>query len=261
MRVGVPFSLAIHAAIAAAGLVAAPQLAPPPSPMRLLPVELLEIADTTNVAPVYEQPEAEEPVAEEATADETAAAAPASAPERVEALPAPTERRPEPEAVKPPAPKPRAQEPEALEDTLEGVLKSVEKSRARRPAPQKTAADIRQVTDASPRSGAGDNKRMTVTVADFIRSQLIAKGCWNDQDDMADARRLRAVIRIRFDRDGRLLGAPELREPARLPAGDPPMQIFTQRAFRALNMCSPFTVPPEYYEVTPAQWIDIEFVP
>jgi hypothetical protein len=47
--------------------------------MRLLPVELLEIADTTNVAPVYEQPEAEEPVAEEATADETAAAAPASA--------------------------------------------------------------------------------------------------------------------------------------------------------------------------------------
>ena len=34
---------------------------------------------------------------------------------------------------------------------------------------------------------------------------------------MADAKRLRAVIRIRFERDGRLLGSPELIEPSREP--------------------------------------------
>jgi outer membrane biosynthesis protein TonB len=261
MRVGVAFSLALHAAIIAAGLVTAPSIAPPPSPMRLLPVELLEISDTTNVAPVYAEPEPEAPLAEETASETASPAAAAVDPEPIETLPSPPEAKPEPEIRKPPPPKPKAAEPEALEDTLEGVLKSVEKNRSKRPAQQKTAADIRQVTDAAPRSGVGDNRRMTVTVADFIRSQLIAKGCWNDQDDMADARRLRAVIRIRFERDGRLMGAPELREPARLPAGDPPMQIFTQKAFRALNMCSPFTVPPEYYAVSPAQWIDIEFVP
>jgi outer membrane biosynthesis protein TonB len=267
MRLGVPFSVLLHVALVAAGFVVAPTLMPnEPTPMVVLPVELLTIGPETNVAPVVEeQPEAEveEEAAEEATPAE---AAPAAAPEPEEAPEIlPTEKAKEPEVKpEPKKPEPKKAEPkkeENLEDTLDSVLKSVERNKKNAPPSQKTASDLSKVEDAKPRAGAGNNKDMTVTVADFIRSQLISRGCWNDQDDMADAKRLRAVIRIRFDRDGSLLGAPELREPSRPPAGDPPMQIFTQRAFRALNLCSPFTVPAEYYEVQPAQWIDITFTP
>ncbi|MDZ4761642.1 MAG: hypothetical protein SGJ21_11260 [Alphaproteobacteria bacterium] len=263
MQAGVYFSVALHIAIAAAGIVVAPTLAAEPTPMVILPVELLTISDSTNVAPVIDvQPEAEiEEFAEEMAEPEPApAAAPAEeAPEII-----PTERAPDSETAPPKSePKPAPPKEESFDDFLESALKSVKDNKPVRAASQKTAADLRNVEDAAPRKGVGDNVRMTMTVADAIRSQLLSRGCWADQDDMPDAKRLRTVIRIRFDRDGRLMGAPELREPGRLPSGDQPMQIFVQRAQRALDMCNKprFTVPPEYYETSPAQWIDIEFTP
>lgn len=273
MRVGVPFSVALHLALAAAGVIVVPQLPQrESSPMVVLPVELLTIGDTTNVIPVVEeQPEA--PVAEEASAEAEPEPAPAEA-ETAEAEPIPEpeaeiipEPEPEPEPEKPepkPAPKPEPKpEPKPdFNDSLSSILQSVERPKENNaPNSDRTAADLRNVENQPPRRGAGDNRQMTITVADFIRSQLISRGCWADQDDMADAKRLRAVIRIRFERDGRLLGSPELIEPSREPSADRPMQIFIQRARRALNQCSPFTVPAEYYAVSPPQWIDIEFLP
>ena len=60
MRVGVPFSIFLHLAFAAAGVVVVPQLPRESTPMVILPVELLTIGDATNVAPVIEeQPDAE----------------------------------------------------------------------------------------------------------------------------------------------------------------------------------------------------------
>lgn len=271
MRVGVPFSVALHLAFAAAGIVVVPQLPQREStPMVILPVELLTIGDTTNVAPVVEeQPDAE--VAEEAavepdpaeSAPDPAEAEPIPEPE-AEIIPEPEPKKPEPEKPKPEPkkPEPKPEPKPDFNDSLSSILQSVEKPKeSTAPRNDRTAADLRNVEDQAPRRGVGDNTRMTVTVADFVRSQLISRGCWADQDDMADAKRLRAVIRIRFERDGRLLGSPELIEPAREPSADRPMQIFVQRARRALNQCSPFTVPAEYYEVSPPQWIDIEFLP
>ncbi len=271
MRVGIPFSVVLHLAVAAGGFVIVPQLPRESSPMVILPVELLTIGETTNVAPVVEaQPEAE--IAEEASAEPEPAE---SQPDPAEAEPIPEpeaeiipEPEPEPEPEKPePAPAPKKPEPKPepkpdFNDSLSSILQSVERPKeTQAPQNDRTAADLRNVENQAPRRGVGDNQRMTITVADFVRSQLISRGCWADQDDMADAKRLRAVIRIRFERDGRLLGSPELIEPSREPTADRPMQIFVQRARRALNQCSPFTVPSEYYEVSPPQWIDIEFLP
>lgn len=271
MRVGIPFSVALHLAFAAAGIVVVPQLPRESTPMVILPVELLTIGDTTNVAPVVEeQPEAD--IAEEAAAEpEPAESQPDPSEAEAEPIPEPeAEIIPEPEPKpKEPEPKPEPKKPEPkpepkpdFNDSLSSILKSVEKPKeTQAPRNDRTAADLRNVENQAPRRGVGDNQRMTITVADFVRSQLISRGCWADQDDMADAKRLRAVIRIRFERDGRLLGSPELIEPAREPTADRPMQIFVQRARRALNQCSPFTVPAEYYQVSPPQWIDIEFLP
>lgn len=269
MRIGGGIaSAAGHAAFIAAGLFVIP-MQPKPSdstPMMILPVELLTIAETTNVAAVAEE-EPDLPVEEEATDIATASEPSAPEPAEAEALPepvpepepAPAEKKPEPKPE--PKPTPKAEPKKTFEDSLAGILQSVDKTPPKaKTAEKKAAANPFQSTD-KPRPGVGDPSRMTITVADFIRDQLLRKGCWGDQDDMADAKRLRAVIRVRFERDGRLMGAPELREPPRMPGGDMPMQVFIQRAYRALSKCSPFTVPPEYYEVSPAQWIDIEFLP
>src|SRR5262249_39390065 len=83
-------------------------------------------------------------------------------------------------------------------------------AKTQRNAAADKATNLRTVGDAAPRVGAGDMTRMTATVADFIRAQLLANGCWGDHDDMADARRLRAVIRVRFLASGHFLGEPEL---------------------------------------------------
>jgi len=269
MRVGVFASIGLHAGLLLTGLIAAPVMISQPSEMVILPVELLEIAETTNVAPVVTaDPEAEISEEPEAPMEEAPqpAPTPAEAPEAKAEIIPDSVAKPEPK-VEPrkETPKPRVEpKPEPEEDfggALSSILKSAEKKRPTAPAGSKSAADMRNVDSGAPRKGAGDNQRMTITVADFIRDQLQRKGCWGDQEDMADARRLRATFRIRFNRDGTLLEEPQMISPVREPAGDQPMQIFIQRARRSLSMCSPFTVPKEYFETTPAQWIHIEFLP
>jgi hypothetical protein len=209
------------------------------------------------VSETPEQPDAE--IAPESEPLPAAAPATAAA-EETEVLP--TEKaapKPEPEVKKPDTPKkPEPKKEPSFSDELAGILTGIDKpSAAARPSP----SNAPRKEGEAPRRGVGDNQRMTITVADFIRSQMLSRGCWNDQDDMADARRLRAEIRVRFSRDGRFIEPPELVTPARPPTGDPPMQVFVQRAFRGLQQCSPFTVPPEYYETNPPQWIVIEFIP
>lgn len=269
MRVGAPFSVALHLGLAAAGMIVAPTLASEPAPMVILPVELLEISDSTNVAPVAELPDPEELLEEESTPEEAPAPAAAPEPEPEEALPAEVlpPKLPDPKAEAEPKPKPAPPKPdkkESFEDSLDSILKSVDKPKGKAaPSENRSTTKLSEVADAAPRRGVGDNSRMTMTVADFIRHQLQSKGCWNDQSDMPDARRLRATFRIRFGRNMRFLGDPELIEPARSPAGDQPMQIFIQRAQRALDVCNEkgFQVPPQYYETSPAQPIEIVFLP
>lgn len=252
------------------GLAAARTLSSESTPMIMLPVELLEIADSTNVAPIAEQPDPEEMVEEMSTPEE--APAPAAAPEpEPEAAPeiippkAPDPApKPEPKpAAKPTPPKPEPKK-ENFQDSLDSILKSVEKPAARpAPSPNRSTTNLAEVADAAPRRGVGDNQRMTITVGDFVRQQLLSKGCWGDQSDMPDAQRLRATFRIRFGRDGRFLEEQQLIEPSRPPANDQPMQIYIQRAHRALSKCNQlgFQVPSEYFETSPAPWIEIVFLP
>lgn len=266
MRVGLPFSIALHLGLAAAGMIVIPTMTDiEPTPMVILPVELLEIADSTNVAPI-----AEAPKPDAAPEQETAPAstpAPAAAPEPEEAIPdiaPPPPKKEEPKQVAKAEPKPPAPKKESFEDSLDSILKTVDKNKSKAPpAETRTATNLRNVEDAAARRGVGDKTRNTITVADFIVQQMLRKGCWSDQDDMPDAKRLRAVIRVKFGRDGRFVGQPELREPTRIGIGDKPMEVFVARAHAGLNKCNQlgFEVPAQYYETQPPQWIDIVFLP
>ncbi|MBI1359193.1 MAG: hypothetical protein GC155_02795 [Alphaproteobacteria bacterium] len=264
MRVGVPFSVALHLGLLATGIVVAPRLMAEPAPMMILPVELLTVADVTNVKPVAEekpkQADEAKDTAEKAEPAPAAEEKPEPAPEpEPEIVPDKSPKKPEPEPKKEPPKPPAPPKKEKMSDALDSILKSVpDKKKTSRNAADTSTASLRNVEDAA-RKGVGDNQRMTITIADSIRSQLMSRGCWTDKDDMPDAKRLRAVIRVRFERGGRLLGDPKMIDPPRPPAGDPPMLVFTQQALASLRQCEPFQVPPEYYETSP--YIDLTFVP
>ncbi len=108
-----------------------------------------------------------------------------------------------------------------MSDALDSILKSVPDKKTSKNAADHSTASLRNVEDAA-RKGVGDNQRMTITIADSIRSQLMSRGCWTDKDDMPDAKRLRAVIRVRFERGGRLLGDPKMIDPLAAARRRPP---------------------------------------
>jgi outer membrane biosynthesis protein TonB len=242
--------------------VIAPKLMSEPPPMTILPVELLTIADTTNVKPVIDDKPKDAEKADE-TASKTA---PPPAP-AAETKPAEPEPEALPDAKKPEPAKPKeevkpaseAKKPEKMSDALDSILKAVPDKKASKNQADRNTANLNDVKDATARQGAGDNSRMTITIAAYISSQLRRRGCWPDQKDMPDARRLHATIRVRFERGGRLGEDPKLLDPVRQPSGDQPMLVFIQRAFSSLKQCEPFQIPPEYFN-SPG-YIDLVFVP
>ena len=232
-----------------------------PAPMMILPVELLDISDTTNVAPTVEESKTDE-IADEAKPEELAAAAAAPPPEPEEEV-LPTEEPPPKKAPEPKKADPKPEPKKEKEQDFQSALRDLTAAAKSAPAPAPKRITPGGQTAAEARKGVGDKNRMTMTVADAIRSQLLSKGCWTNQADMADARRLRAVIAVKFGRDGHFSMEPQLLEPTRLPSGDPPLQVYIQRAFRALNKCNQmgFQIPDQYFEFQPVQTIEIELLP
>jgi hypothetical protein len=268
MRLGGPISFALHVGFAVAGMIAAPYLVKQESSsMMILPVDI-EIADSTNVVPVTEDVSEEDKAAETPPVENFAAANPPPAAADEEILPdetKPEPKKPDPkkaEAEASTAPAPKKEAPKSTLQSLNDILKDVDRSAAQTRADPAPRPSMRGVTDAGARQGAGDQKRMTARVADIIMSQLLARGCWGDQDDMADARRLGAVIAVQFGPDRRIRKM-ELIEPRTRPTNDPPLQVFIQRAYDALNKCNnpKYQIPDEYFQTNPPAIIELNFKP
>jgi hypothetical protein len=260
ISLGVSFCL--HFALVVSGMIKFPEPPRPPEEhMVVLPLEIMKISDSTNVAAASMKiPKTPDPKAmeEAATAGASSASAPAPAAE-AEVMPG-TVPTPKPTLSPTPTPKKEAapgKKKEDFNDVLNSVLQS---AKAAKPAPRPVTApgSINNVDNVN-RQGMGDNKTNTATFAAYFSSQLKAK-CWGDQDDLPDAKRLHTLIRVRFNPSGMLNGEPELVEPNRMPASDRTMTIFVTRALRALQQCQPYTIPPEYNQRgQPA--IELNFVP
>ncbi|MEZ6028556.1 MAG: hypothetical protein R3C46_02300 [Hyphomonadaceae bacterium] len=260
------FSLLAHASAVLAGVIMIPAATSEieSAPMVYIPIELVSIAESTNVAPVIEKvEEKDEPVEAESEAA-PAPAAPTAPPEPEDTValdpPKPEAPKPQPKPDKPKAtPAPPSK---SLSSELDDILASVSKDT---PAPKRTNpnASPASASNGAPRIGVGDMKRMTASITDFIRSQLVGNRCWTDHSDMADARRLKATFRVWFGRNGKFSQPYQLISPSREPTGDIPLQTFVQHARRALDMCNKlgWRVPEEYFQLPQPQYIDIEFVP
>jgi hypothetical protein len=107
------------------------------------------------------------------------------------------------------------------------------------------------------------HKSTTPAIADAIMSQFLARSCWADQDDLAVARKLRAVFAIQLGRDGHFAVPPKLIVPEAEPKNDPTLQTFIARARAALDKCNAmgFQVPEAYFSYTPPLIIELDFRP
>ncbi len=260
------FSLIAHASVVLAGVIMIPVATSEieSTPMVYIPIELVSIAESTNIAPIYEKVEEDEepaPPEVEASPAPAAAASAAIEPEDTVALDPPKPQAPK-EQPKPAAKPAPAAPAKSLSSELDDILASVSKDT---PAPKRSNpnADPASGDTGAPRPGAGDMRKMTASVTDYIRAQLIANKCWTDHSDMADARRLKATFRVWFGRNGKFSQPYQMVSPTREPAGDGPLLTFVAHARRALDMCNKigWRVPEDYFKLPQPQYIDIEFLP
>ena len=283
---GLPASLLLHAGVIGFGYIAFPYATPPYEEQIVVPVDLVDIGETTNLRQIVEreeaEPEPEDPVSTPEELQELVDALPDEiAPEEEDTPPPPEETppppveddplppdpedEPEPEEEEPepeeeePEPEPEEQkivppEPEtdALDDLLsESNLFSVEeKEPVRAPAPNTPVLrDEDLSTDA--RRGAGDRTGNTARIEAIILAQM--KVCWQDIDDLPNPERLTVTVRVELSPDGRLKSDVELVAPRRARIGDRFQQVAIDRAITAARKCQPYRLPVEDYE----QWDEV----
>ena len=182
-----------------------------------------------------------------------AAPKPKPAPEKPAAKPKPTPPKPKPSAAAPApaqkkaAPKPKANAPARAsgqgkaekpkgsllgKDFLKGIDTESDAPRKAAPAPAATMGPAQKsALDAE------------------LRRQL--KPHWRPPSG-ADADQLVTLLEVRLDKNGNVVGAPQVIEQRGVTASNRPQaQIHAERAVQAVKLASPFrNLPPEYYE----QW-------
>lgn len=256
------FSFLVHAAVVLAGLMVIPLEQPKESvaQMIVVPIELVTVSDMTNLTAVTMNAE-EKPLEEEVKAEESNPAAGAPPPEEDSVSFEPPKEQPKVEPKKDPPKATPAPPAKSFNSELDDILSSVDKSKPKQRT--NSAGTAPAPSDQAPRLSVGDKRRMTASIEDIIKSQLITKGCFADHSDMADAKRLRVTLRVWFGRNGKFSQKYELVQPTREPFGDPPLQAFLTHARRALDMCNNlgWQVPDDYFRLPQPQYIDLVFVP
>lgn len=281
---GLPASILLHAAVIGAGYIVWPYVGTTATEEEfvLVPVELIEVGEMTNVAPVVE-PEETEPVEEEPEPEpepepeeedvpveevpderdipvddvETSQEAPAPEAEddilpNFEAEPDEEEEAPpeEPEEERPATPNPQRKS-SALDDLLnsaESTFQSERETRRetrpppREPEPKREEAPAPQER----RSGAGERTANTVRIEQLLYNQIYP--CWDGVSDQPEPERLNVSMRARLDAEGNVIDL-DLVRPSRAPIGDRSMQLAIERAQRAVQKCQPYRLPRDDYDL------------
>ena len=271
---GLVLSLFVHAGMLAAGLIYLPRAAQLLDATPVVPIEMVTIAETTNIRAAAPEPEPEpEETPEETIEDEIEAPAPAPEPEPepVETEPeiidiAPTEEpEPEPEPVEPePEPEPEPEQPErqqtvqpeapeetepSLFDMLGNIERDVAEARQSQGSPE----------EGETRDAVGNASAMTATLRDLINSHIVHQRCWRMPLDAPYPEERVVTITMRLNRDGTLDGPPELDERRTRDRNDSFRDVIRERALRAAVECAPYPLPANQYN----QWrlIRVNFGP
>ncbi len=250
----------LHAAlITATSLVWVPTLAFTDDETAFVPVELISIAEQTNIAPTVQK---DRPPPEVAPIAQVASLTPEFVPpppEPVEVAPPEPETPPEPpppppveETKEPPPPPPplaklvlprRKPAPERRPNfDVDSVLALLDKrTPARSPAPP-TA----KLADNS-QKGIGAQTALTVDIKDALLTQM--RACWNVPVGAPNPEQLIVQVRVFLAQDGSLAQPPQLEPATRAAASSNPyMRTAAEAALRAVNVCEPYrNLPTDKY--------------
>ncbi|RIJ24232.1 hypothetical protein D1224_08320 [Henriciella barbarensis] len=279
---GLPASIMLHAAVIGAGYIAWPYVATTVTEDEfvVVPVELVDVGEMTNVAPVIEpqepeedelepepEPEPEEdeelpvediPDERDIPVDEVETAREAAPPEEeddilpnFEAEADEEEEAPpeEPKEERPATPNPK-RDSSALDNLLnsaESTFQSERETRRETQAPRREPPP-REETPApqEQRAGAGERTANTVRIEQLLYNQIYP--CWDGVGDQPEPERLNVSMRARLDAEGNVIDLDLLR-PSRAPIGDRPMQLAIERAQRAVQKCQPYRLPRDDYDL------------
>jgi outer membrane biosynthesis protein TonB len=238
----------LHLGVIAATSVAWPRsIDLPDEQPPAIPIELVQVADVTNVAPAMPDPPKPQPEPQQETP-------PQADP------PPPPEAEAAPEPDKPPVPKPAPKEETASAPAnpvrprlkpqrdlqpkfdIDSVLALLDKD-----APKKAPVANAKPADV-PVKGIGAQDAFTVDLKDALLSQM--RECWNIPVGAPNPEQLIVQIRVFLAPDGSLAQPPQL-EPATRSAAtsNPYMRSAAEAALRAINVCEPYKhLPPEKYD-------------
>jgi hypothetical protein len=238
-RYGVALSAVFHGLIFAAAFLTFQRNFNAPEESHVVPVDLVTIADQTNVA---------------------AQAPPAPEPEKIDRPPPVLEQPPEPQMQEvEPAP-----EPEMPKfDIAKEKLKPVEKPQPTRKEMQQdfnallnkltTPDKPARTAKAGPRviPGVGTGNLMTADIADALRSQMYR--CWSPPTGAPDARDLIVDFDLSLNPDGTVGRLQMTPGTAAAAAGNGYTRAASEAASRAVYQCQPYRLPADRY----AQWREI----
>lgn len=224
-----------------------------PAIVEPIPVEFVDISD---VPTVQEKPKPSIEAAPRETVEETQPEVVEPEPVEPEPTPpvevAPKEAPPKPkpkEQPKKPDPKP-IEKPKPKRDLSNLIDKSL------KDAPRKTKPNdfAKSIEEAIP-EGAKLDARTMATLAQAIRDRIYR--CWDPGAGGPDARNIKTLLRVRVQRDGTIIGRPEVLSQSGIGGGNAAYgRVARDAAIRAVMnpACSLAGLPPELYD----GWKDFE---
>lgn len=223
---------------------------PPEEPMAIS-VEILPLAEHSNVKPAEKPPEPETKPEEKQTEQKkpsppvkTADSTPPPPPKDAVPLPEkPKEKKPDEKKVEPPKDKKPDEKPEKKkpkEDPLDAILKAVAKT-AQKEKKDDKKKEKPTATDSTPNKSKSDRYdpsiQMTMSEKDMIRNQL--SKCWNVPAGAKDAQNLSIMIHIEYNRDAMPIKVEVAAESKARYNSDPFFRTAAESAIRAVQMCAP----------------------
>ncbi len=198
----------------------------------IVPVDLVTLADKTNVAPMVTQEPKPQPIAEQ----------PTSPPLPMSMQPPKFEVAPEakPAPVQKPAPKQEAFD-------INNILAMLDKRQA--------AAAKNAKVGSQNIKGVGLQNAMTADLRSMLQSEIYR--CWSPPVGAPHPEKLIVSYDLFLNRDGSVARSPQLTaDSSSAVASDPYMRAAAEAARRAIYTCAPYKLPADRYN----QWNAVTFV-
>ncbi|PCI34327.1 MAG: hypothetical protein COB54_00600 [Alphaproteobacteria bacterium] len=268
MRDAVIISLIFHVVVMFSGLVALPMFKPDrPTKMRVIPVEMVRIADVTKLRAQEKRPD---PVKKKTVVKK-------KAPERkVEMPPAPPKlvsSMPLPDMKAKPKPKKKTETKKPIKQATNRAPRVTPKVKPSRFDAGKLAALLDKREKAEPNIieqlkdkdyanekviSTLDIQQQTLSIIDAIDKHIYDNQCWNIPAGAKGAAGLRVTVHVRLSPDGKLIGPPKVLDSGRMNlAGQEFYRTAAESALRAVRKCAPFDfLPKAQYDL----WRDMEII-